>query len=107
MAWLQEEAGFDAAIDYKNENVKELARTCTERREYCHDNVGGKILDDMLANVPPMRIVVCGGISRYGRATPAGPQNYFNLIFRRATMAGFIVLDYTRSFRLSGNAWYN
>ena len=29
---------------------------------------------------------------------PAGPQNYFNLIFRRATMAGFIVLDYTSEF---------
>ncbi len=25
---------------------------------------------------------------------PAGPENYFNLIFKRAKMEGFIVLDY-------------
>ena len=100
-AWLQEEAGFDAAIDYKNENVKERLRELAPKgANIVYDNVGGKILDDMLANIAThARIVVCGGISRYETGNmPAGPQNYFNLIFRRATMAGFIVLDYTSEF---------
>ena len=29
---------------------------------------------------------------------PAGPENYFNIIFKRATMSGFIVLDWTAEF---------
>ena len=45
------------------------------------------------------RVVICGGISRYEEGQmPAGPQNYFNLIFKRATMSGFIVLDYMSEY---------
>jgi NADPH-dependent curcumin reductase CurA len=64
------------------------------------DNVGGKILNDMLALIATAaRVVICGGISRYETGSlPAGPENYFNLVFRRATMQGFIVLDYAAEF---------
>ncbi len=64
------------------------------------DNVGGAVLDDMLACLAMhARVVICGGISRYETGDmPAGPQNYFNLIFRRARMEGFIVLDYEKNF---------
>jgi NADPH-dependent curcumin reductase CurA len=96
-AWLVNEAGFDHAIDYKDTHVKKQLRTlASEGANIVFDNVGGNILDDMLANIADgARVVVCGGISRYesgGRL--AGPQNYFNLIFRRARMEGFIVLDW-------------
>jgi NADPH-dependent curcumin reductase CurA len=67
------------------------------------DNVGGSILDDMLSRLAMhARVVICGGISRYtvGKM-PAGPQNYFNLIFMRATMAGFIVLDWMSEYPLA------
>jgi NADPH-dependent curcumin reductase CurA len=44
-------------------------------------------------------VVLCGGISRYNSSGPfAGPANYFNLIYRRARMEGFIVLDYAARF---------
>ena len=45
------------------------------------------------------RVVICGGISRYN-ATGAipGPKNYFNLVFRRARMEGFIVIDFIPRF---------
>ena len=64
------------------------------------DNVGGSILDDMLACIATgARVVICGGISRYETGNlPAGPQNYFNLVFRRGSMAGFIVLDWASEF---------
>ena len=60
------------------------------------DNVGGKIFNGLLAELAlHARVVVCGGISRYELGQmPAGPENYFNLIFKRASMQGFIVLDY-------------
>jgi NADPH-dependent curcumin reductase len=64
------------------------------------DNVGGEILDLCLARIAMnARVVICGGISRYNATGPVpGPKNYFNLVFRRARMEGFIVLDYLPRF---------
>jgi NADPH-dependent curcumin reductase CurA len=67
------------------------------------DNVGGTILNDMLGKIAlHARVVICGGISRYTLGKmPAGPENYFNLIFMRATMAGFIVLDWMGEYPMA------
>lgn len=99
--WLVEEAGYDAAIDYKAGNVKaQIKEHCPRGVDVIYDNVGGSILNDMLANIATgARVVICGGISRYETGQlPAGPENYFNLVFRRGTMAGFIVLDWAGEF---------
>ena len=68
-----------------------------------YDNVGGTVLNDCLGEIAmKARVVICGGISRYELGQlPAGPQNYFNLVFKRATMEGFIVLDYTNQFPMA------
>ncbi|MCW0197999.1 NADP-dependent oxidoreductase [Sphingopyxis sp.] len=99
--WLVEEAGYDAAIDYKAGDVRRQIREhCPGGVNVIFDNVGGAILNDMLGEIATgARVAVCGGISRYEMGTlPAGPQNYFNLIFRRGSMAGFIVLDWANEF---------
>jgi NADPH-dependent curcumin reductase CurA len=99
--WLVQELGFDAAVDYKSESVRaRLKELCPNGINVIFDNVGGKILNDMLALIATAaRVVICGGISRYETGSlPAGPENYFNLVFRRATMQGFIVLDYAAEF---------
>ena len=99
--WLVQEAGYDAAIDYRagdlRARLKELAPGGVD---VIFDNVGGTILNDMLGQIATgARVVICGGISRYETGTlPAGPQNYFNLVFRRATMSGFIVIDWAAEF---------
>ncbi|MEL7452124.1 MAG: NADP-dependent oxidoreductase [Pseudomonadota bacterium] len=96
-AWLRDDVGYDETIDYKNESVKDkLKELCPGQVNIFYDNVGGEILNDSLANLAMhARVVICGGISRYERGKmPAGPENYFNLIFMRASMSGFIVLDY-------------
>lgn len=100
-AWLTEDLGFDAAINYKTQNVKdEIARLCPKGMNIYFDNVGGEILDICLARIADnARIVICGGISRYNQSGPIpGPKNYFNLVFRRARMEGFIVIDYAAQF---------
>lgn len=100
-AWLTQEAGYDHAIDYKSESIRErLKELAPGGVNIVYDNVGGRILDDMLARIATgARVVICGGISRYETGSlPAGPQNYFNLIFRRARMEGFIVLDWESEF---------
>jgi hypothetical protein len=99
--WLVEEAGYAAAIDYKAGNLRaQLKEHCPRGIDVVFDNVGGAILNDMLGEIATgARVVICGGISRYETGTmPAGPQNYFNLVFRRGTMRGFIVLDWAAEF---------
>ncbi|MDJ0877265.1 MAG: NADP-dependent oxidoreductase [Halieaceae bacterium] len=99
--FLVNELGFDAAINYREEDqaarVKEL---CPDGINIFFDNVGGEILDIALANIADnARVVICGGISRYNLAGDIpGPKNYFNLVFRRSRMEGFIVLDYLPRF---------
>ncbi len=96
-AWLTSELGFDAAIDYKSENVRDRLKALAPAGvDVFFDNVGGAILNDVLSCIAmKARVVICGGISRYqvGRMPP-GPENYFNLVFMRARMEGLIVLDY-------------
>ncbi len=99
--WLVKEAGYDQAIDYKAGPIRaQLKELAPNGINVIFDNVGGKILNDMLACIATgARVVICGGISRYETGNlPAGPENYFNLVFRRARMQGFIVLDWANEF---------
>lgn len=99
--WLAREAGYDAAIDYRAGDIRaRLKELAPGGVDVIFDNVGGAILNDMLGHIATgARVVICGGISRYETgALPAGPQNYFNLVFRRATMSGFIVTDWAAEF---------
>lgn len=101
--WLVEEAGFDAAIDYRGDDFNEqLGAHLPGGADVVFDNVGGRILDAMLGHVATgARVVICGGISRNETGgLPQGPSNYFNLVFRRASMSGFIVLDWAAEFPL-------
>ena len=95
--WLVEEAHFDAAINYKNEDVgTRLSELCPNGIDVFFDNVGGEVLNEVLARINlHARIVLCGSISKSDAATPQpGPANYSNLVARRARMEGFTGLDY-------------
>ena len=92
-----DELGFDAAINYKTESVPEkLKEHCPKGIDIYFENVGGEILDVVLAQINlRARIVLCGMISQYNATEPVpGPYNLVNLVSRRARMEGFIVLDY-------------
>ena len=96
-AWLKNEAGFDDAIDYKNEDVNaRIAETCPNKVDVFFDNVGGDILEAALDHINMhARVVLCGGISAYNATEPVpGPPNLMNLVIMRARMEGFIVIDY-------------
>ena len=100
-AWLTDELGFDGAIDYKSQDVgARLRETCPNGIDVFFDNVGGEILDAVLAQINlHARVVLCGAISQYDTAELApGPRNVINLIPQRGRMEGFIVLDYRDRF---------
>lgn len=102
---LTAEYGFDAAIDYKRENVDAaLARICPEGVDLYFDNVGGEILDAALGNMAVYgRVAVCGLITNYVAQGPVpGPYRFDQVLMKRLRIEGFFSPDfYTREAELS------
>lgn len=99
--YLVNELGFDAAIDYKTEDVKAaIKQHCPEGVDVYFDNVGGEILDAALARIRMhARIVICGAISQYNnKEAIKGPSNYMSLLVNRASMQGMVVFDFAKSY---------
>jgi NADPH-dependent curcumin reductase len=104
--WVVKELGFDACIDYKAGpgSVRAgLKEHCPSGVDIYFDNVGGDILDDVLAKINrKARIVICGAISQYNNTTPVqGPKNYLSLLVNRARMEGIVVFDYADRYHLA------
>lgn len=101
--WVVNELGFDACIDYKNSDVRAgLKEHCPKGVDIYFDNVGGEILDMVLAKITRgARIIICGAISQYNNTTPVkGPANYLSLLVNRARMEGIVVFDYADRYHL-------
>jgi NADPH-dependent curcumin reductase CurA len=103
--YIVQDLGFDAAIDYKSEDVRAaLQKHCPDGIQVYFDNVGGTILEAALANLARgARIVICGAISQYNNTGPmTGPRNYMSLLVNRASMKGMLVFDYADRFAQAG-----
>jgi NADPH-dependent curcumin reductase CurA len=99
--WLVETAGFDAAINYKKEDVgAALDKHCPNGIDINFENVGGEIMDTVIARLNDFsRMPLCGLISTYNATEPVpGPFNFDNLLMRRTLVKGFIVIDYYPRF---------
>ena len=90
-----EDFGFDACIDYKNDDLPAaLKQHCWKGVNVYFDNVGGPILNAVLGRLAPKaRVVLCGVISSYLTGEHPGPANYVNLLSKTALMQGFNALD--------------
>jgi NADPH-dependent curcumin reductase CurA len=96
-AWVVSQLGFDACIDYKNEDVPaQLKVHCPKGVDVYFDNVGGPILQAALfAMRNHGRIACCGAVSQYDSATPRSPAGIPGLLVtKRIRMEGFIVMDF-------------
>ena len=98
--YVLDELGFDAVIDYKNEDIgRKLSEHCPKGIDVYFDNVGGDILDAALARLARhARVVICGAISQYNNASVTGPKNYLSLLVQHARMEGFVVFDYAKRY---------
>jgi NADPH-dependent curcumin reductase CurA len=95
--YVVDDLGFDAAIDYKSEDVRAgLREHCPDGVNVYFDNVGGAILEAALARLARGgRIVISGAVSQYNSTEPVhGPANYLSLLVNRGSMRGFLVFDY-------------
>ena len=99
--YVARELGFDACIDYKAGDVKAALKAhCPKGIDVYFDNVGGDILDDVLARLARRaRVVICGAISQYNNTGGfQGPKNYMSLLVNRARMEGMVVFDHADRF---------
>lgn len=100
--WLVEEAHFDEAIDYREEDVAaRVAELAPDGVDVFYDNVGGPVLEAGIANVAEYgTVVLCGGISSgySDEAVSVGPSNLGLITVRNATMAGFLVFRFAAHF---------
>ena len=101
VAFLIDELGYDAGIDYKHDDVEaQLHELAPEGVDVFFDNVGGNTLDAVLMNISESaRVVICGGISQYqDMDNVTGPRNYLKLAERHARMEGFAVTHFHARF---------
>lgn len=93
--WLRDEAGLDAVINYKTQDLAKSLEAATPKGiDVYFENVGGAHLD---AALPRMnvhgRIPVCGMISTYNGGGD-GVTGLFNMIYKRIRMEGFVATDF-------------
>jgi NADPH-dependent curcumin reductase CurA len=96
-SWLLDQAGFDAAIDYRATPIRRgLTEAAPEGIDVYFDNVGGDHLEAAITALRPHgRAAICGMISIYNATEPpAGPRNLPLIIGKRLTLRGFIVSDH-------------
>ena len=101
VAFLVDELGFHAGIDYKHDDVaSRLGELAPDGIDVFYDNVGGDILDAALLHIKEgSRVVICGGISQYqAMSDVTGPRNYLKLAERHARMEGFAVTHFAQRF---------
>lgn len=101
VAYLTDELGLDAGIDYKGEDVPaRLRELAPDGIDVYFDNVGGELLDDVLDQIRERaRIVICGAISQYQNMNAVrGPSLYLRLAERHARMEGFAVTHFVEEF---------
>ena len=94
--WCVEEAGFEACINYKTENLADaIDRHCPDGVNVYFDNVGGDTLEAVIWRLAlGARVVLCGLSSQYNTAEmPPGP-NPGSIIRARATVRGLVVYDH-------------
>ena len=100
-AYLTNELGVDATINYKTANVGEaLAAACPQGVDVYFDNVGGEVSDAVLPQLNKgARISICGQISMYNlERMDVGLRAQPFLLVKSAMMKGFIILDYAPRF---------
>jgi len=97
-AFITDELGFDAAINYRtvNDLGAVLDEACPNGIDVYFDNVGGPMTDAVMQRLAfKARIVVCGCIHHYNLTEPyLGPSHLRHILVNRARVEGFLVFDW-------------
>ncbi|MBI3992910.1 MAG: NADP-dependent oxidoreductase [Candidatus Lambdaproteobacteria bacterium] len=98
IAYMVQEAGFDAGYNYKTvtDHAAKLRALCPQGIDVYFDNVGGVITDAVIPQLNPLaRVSLCGQISSYNATTPElGPRFLTHLVIKQIKMQGFLVFQF-------------
>ncbi|MEO8504681.1 MAG: NADP-dependent oxidoreductase [Acidobacteriota bacterium] len=100
-AWLRDELGFDAAFNYKTDDLDaSLQEHCPDGIDVYFDNVGGAITDAVMRQINTgARISLCGQISQYNLVQPEmGPRWLGQLTVKQGRAQGFLISSYADRF---------
>jgi hypothetical protein len=94
--WLEEELGFDSAINYKSDGLERLLKEATPNGvDLYFENTGGPVQHIVFHRMNAHgRIIVCGMIADYNTANPSPGPNWLNIIRKRLTITGFTMPDH-------------
>ena len=94
-AWLRDEVGLDAVINYKTQPIRKALEDATPKGiDVYFDNVGGDHLEAALRRMNTLgRIPVCGFISGYNSGH-SNVSNLSNIIYARVMLRGFVAPDF-------------
>lgn len=94
--WLTDELGFDAAINYKSDDLaKSIADATPDGVDLYFENTGGAVQHIVFHRMNAHgRIVVCGMIADYNTDRPSPGPNWLNIVRKRLTITGFTMPDH-------------
>ncbi len=95
-AYVVDELGFDACINYKTADLgAELKKECPDGIDVYFDNVGGAVLEAVLKRINlHARIPLIGLISQYNDSKPRPGPNLGYVLINRALIQGMIIFDH-------------
>lgn len=100
-AYLQDELGFDVALDHRAADfADQLRAACPDGIDVYFENVGGAVFDAVVPLLNDFaRIPVCGLVAHYNdKALPSGPDRMpwlmSQILTRHLTVRGFIQHDF-------------
>jgi NADPH-dependent curcumin reductase CurA len=98
-AWLRDEVGLDAVINYKTQPIRKALEDVTPKGlDVYFDNVGGEHLEAALRRMNTLgRIPVCGMISGYNEGL-SPVRNLSNIIYSRVMLRGFVGTDFMHMY---------
>lgn len=96
---IVEDLGFDAAVDYRAPDFRAQLEAATPAGiDINFENVGGEIMDAVIGRMNlHSRLVLCGLISEYNDSQKS-LGDFTQLLMKRITLRGFIILDYVPRF---------
>lgn len=94
--WLEDELGFDKAINYKSDKLAEqIAEATPDGVDIYFENTGGPVQQAVFWRMNAHgRIIVCGMIADYNTDNPGPGPNWLNVIRKRLTIQGFTMPDH-------------
>lgn len=94
--YVVDELGFDACVDYRAADFEaQLAAATPKYVDVLFENVGGPVLDAVLARINDhARIALCGNISQYNATEPYGLKGLRHILMHRVTVFSFIIADH-------------